>query len=405
MMIKKQTIISLFILVFAIGNVVLANEIPKEIANPLIQEKKVMVVSNEYMKLCSEYEPHLDELTRALEKCMESDSACPQCLSIMAQPEHATFYFQMQDRMPRIYESNRERREKKLNELQSAMREKIGPELSEKLKKQGVLLESCEERLHKTQEKMRNEIDLSQFNAQLPDALAQLCRQSRNGLVENRCEEIQKMFHWKEARSRGQYSPFIRASARNRLLYDNVVVNQDDLKKNVTGLCNHLELSETTTDQLVQLTMDGYNRDGKCEKGPVLNLQQEQEIWASEKDQRERKNIAHFIRKLLENGVPNDQISSSLYTLRSATQACRQFDELSKALSKRFGAENQYYHHFKEFVAMRVACERTPAGEAYENWNRCVELHAMIGKTDDEEKKQILQKEQDAIAKEWLGKS
>lgn len=383
----------------SVANVVITNEIPKEIKNPLVWKKKEIVVSDEFAEICSENEKYLDESIPALEKCVQSDEdsffePCAQCLFILAKPEQAHFYFGVQDRMPPYLIRNEEDK----NELELALRKKIGNRLVEKLEKQGYLLHSGRKRLAIVQEKMRNEIDLSQFNAQLPDILADVCKQSRNGLVKDRCKQIQKMFHWKETRLRGEYSPFIPKSARDQFLCGTAVIDQDDLKKNVTGLCNHLQLSEQTTSQLVQLTMDGYNGNGKCEKGPVLDMQSEQAQWGLEKDQRKRENIAKLIRKGLEDNLPSDAISSSLYMLRSFTPECRRLDEWESKHGKLFC-------HAEPIKQMRVACENTPECQAHDNWIRIQELQSIIDKTDSESEKKKLQEEQREIAMKLLGKN
>ena len=396
-----KKILVFFNIIFVCG---IGTAVASEILQSIKEENSfISQVSNDVALLCKGYEKPLDELLDALEKCAndtrndlsmfpsESES-CARCLPIMAKPEHVNFDKQMKNTLDSAYDSLINKDEKHVQRLSLAIQEKMGDEFIEKVEKRNDLSDGSGRQLYASRSKMIRDIDLSQFNALLPDILRDACEQPQGELGKNQyCAEIQQMFQIKRANLNGEYSPFSANIARqgdyacSRVVLGTVATKPDDLEKKVEYLCSHLlKLSEQTTNQLVQLTMDGYNGDGKCEKGPVLDLQQEQEIWKLEKDQRTRKNIAQFVRKQLEKGAPSDQISSSLYMLRSNTPECRKFE----------GNQN---------METRLACQNTPECQAYDRWMRITELEGMIAKIDDEQKKKELKEEQRDIAMKLLG--
>lgn len=279
---KKSVMLLIVLFVVSMGTIV-TSEIPQSRKE---EDLFIDAASDDIASLCKGYEKHLDELLDALEKCAKSDTrndvgfflsgseSCAQCLPIMAKPEHVNFDMQMKNRLDEAYDYLNNKEEKKyILQMLLALQEKIGDEFTKKLQRQNELSGVCQRRLYATRNEMIRDIDLGQFNADLPDILRNACEQPQGKLTkDDYCAEIQKMFQIRMANLNGEYSPFsaniMREGFERRIVLGTVPVNPDNLRRNVEHLCsNLLELSEETTSHLVQLTMDGYNGNGKCEKG------------------------------------------------------------------------------------------------------------------------------------------
>ena len=243
-----------------------------DLSTDLFDKNKGIEVNADMVQTFKHYDEYLKGSIKALEECYQADDKdihsyfepCSRVWQIMNKPANTVLRSKIQDFFGNIIDKGLVEQHGE-DAVKNMLEEKVGVPLIEKMKKETDLLHNCglqHGKLKKTHKKMESDTDTRKFNAYLPRILGDICERNTKWGIENECKELRGSFHLREMDLRGEYSPF---SFREDLY----------LKFNIKGIVRDLELSAQTTAELIHLTLQGCNGDGKCEAGPVLNYAQE----------------------------------------------------------------------------------------------------------------------------------